>query len=97
MPARMRPAAALIVVLSAPAPQMVLLGAAGEGELEVPGGVIGFAHDAAAGELVIVNATDADITDIQVLGIRPAGTAHARQVSAIELLDAPATPSTVKH
>ena len=69
------PATALIVVWSSPdqaQPEMATLRGDGMAErLDRPGGgYIGFACVPVSGELLITNATDVDMEDIQVLGIR---------------------------
>lgn len=69
------PATALIVVWSSPDqahPEMAMLRGDGVAErVDRPGGgYIGFACDPVAGELLVTNATDVDMEDIQVLGLR---------------------------
>lgn len=90
------PAAAYVVTWSASdqaEPEMASLRGDGAAErLERPGGgYIGFASTPGAGELLISNATDADIEDVQVLGVRSSAPLALR---ALEPVYRPGEPAS---
>lgn len=70
-------------------PEMAMVRGDGTAErVERPGGgYIGFAADAAGGELLISNATDVDLEDIQVLGVRSSAPLKLRALEPVYRLD----------
>ena len=96
------PATALIVVWSSPDqahPEMASLRGDGVAErVDRPGGgFIGFACDPAAGEVLITNATDVDMEDIQVLGLRATVPVIMRDPEPVYRLGEPVSVGGPEH
>ena len=92
------PATAHIVAWSSPdqaEPEMVTLRSDGVGErVDRPGGgYIGFACDPRAGELLISNATDESMEDVQVLGLRSSAPLAMRDPEPVFKPDLPELPA----
>lgn len=87
LPVEVQPAPGFVVVYTAAdgVPSMIVVQGVDKMRVEQPGGgYVGLLCDTAAGHLYIANATGADVTDIQVTGLR---LAPERPVGAGELVD----------